>query len=1203
MKKYIFSLSLIICGRVFSQVSFQEHTIIDNSEIINGPQSVFTADLNGDGYLDMLSASPVDNEINWYPNFNGTGKFDTKNIISLTADGANHVFSIDIDGDNDMDVLSTSNKDNKVAWYENLDGLGNFSSENIISSNLTGLRSVFASDIDSDGDVDVISASFNDNKLVWYENLDGKGKFGGEKIITTNSDGPVAFHTTDIDIDGDQDVLLTSTRDGKVAWFENLDGKGDFSEEKVIKQYMTSAGSLDSGDLDNDGDIDVVVISSESEQIFWFENLDGKGSFSDKKIVDNTSEITHEARILDLDNDGDLDIMASGYGFIFWFKNIEGKGNFEGPYIVNEYLRSPNRTYPADIDGDGKLDIVAASVLSNFLAWYRNDGVGNFDSAKYAFENANGPYSVDSADLDDDGDLDILATGAGESKIYWYENLDGQLSLSDQKLVTTSSRGNNARTLDIDGDGDLDILSYNLNPSYDIVEWYENIDGKGNFSETPKVLDNIGDYANANYSFGRSLEPADVDNDGDLDLLSTHYSFAAYTFDHIEWLENLDGKGNFGEKNIISARTDDRNDDGARRLFPADIDGDGDVDIFCSLNVEDRIAWYENIDGKGSFGPQKSIAEDQEDALAIRSADMDGDGDYDVLFTTEFGDRVSICENLDGKGNFSEPATLFFTDGYRSIRHINLDDIDGDLDLDILMVGYNGTVSWIENLGNNQFSSEIILTTTANMAIFSSIEDLDGDDDKDIIISTLGNEIIWFENLGKSENLISGKMLFDLDDNGCDSSDFPLENTMVTVENSTNSFSTFTDVTGNYTIIPNNGLFDITTELVSKTHLKVNPASQEIDFTSESGMTDEVNFCVQANGVFNDLSCNMYPIIPARPGFEATYGVKIENLSNKESNGIIELKFDSSKLKFTNSSEESSLTDGMLKINYTFLKPFQSKIIFIEFKAFEPPLVNIDEVLNFTAEIIPESRDNEPDNNAFTFDQVVIDSFDPNDIRVLEGEEITINQSTDYLNYVIRFQNTGTASAINVKIKHNLDDKLDWTTFKPLSSSHSERITIKDGKHVEFNFEDINLPDSTSNEKESHGFVAFKIKPKMEVSIGDIIKAQAGIYFDFNLPVITNEVTTTIIDETAVDLIIEILDKAEISCNGLSDAEVEIQVTGGVPPYEYQLLDNEDNIVATSEGNIFGDLSAGSYSVRVTDSDSHELSKDFRNFRTRSTYG
>ena len=113
---------------------------------------------------------------------------------------------------------------------------------------------------------------------------------------------------------------------------------------------------------------------------------------------------------------------------------------------------------------------------------------------------------------------------------------------------------------------------------------------------------------------------------------------------------------------------------------------------------------------------------------------------------------------------------------------------------------------------------------------------------------------------------------------------------------------------------------------------------------------------------------------------------------------------------------------------------------------------------------------------------------------------------------MIRFQNTGTASAINVRILDTLHPNLDYNTLKPINASHDYHIKITDGNHVEFIFDNINLPDETSDEPGSHGFIAYKIKPKSSVSVGDFITGDAQIYFDFNAPIITNMVSTEVVD-------------------------------------------------------------------------------------------
>jgi len=102
---------------------------------------------------------------------NTYAQFDTQQIITTNAFAAHSVYSTDLDGDGDMDVLSASARDDKIAWYENTDGLGNFGAQQIITTNALYAFSVYATDLDGDGDMDVLSASWLDDKIAWYENL------------------------------------------------------------------------------------------------------------------------------------------------------------------------------------------------------------------------------------------------------------------------------------------------------------------------------------------------------------------------------------------------------------------------------------------------------------------------------------------------------------------------------------------------------------------------------------------------------------------------------------------------------------------------------------------------------------------------------------------------------------------------------------------------------------------------------------------------------------------------------------------------------------------------------------------------------------------------------------------------------------------------------------------------------------------------
>ena len=236
--------------------NFTAHTITGGAYY-----SVFAADMDGDDDLDVLSASYKYNSIAWYEN-DGTQSF-TAHPIS-TADGAYSVFAADVDGDGDMDVLSASYNDGKIAWYEN-DGNRNFRAHTITTA-ADEASSVFAADVDGDGDLDVLSASYNDD-IAWYEN-GGNRNFRAHTISTAASDARSVF-AADVDGDGDMDVLSASSRHDKIAWYEN-DGTQSFTAHTI--STADEASSVFAADVDGDGDLDVLSASYRDHGIHWYEN-------------------------------------------------------------------------------------------------------------------------------------------------------------------------------------------------------------------------------------------------------------------------------------------------------------------------------------------------------------------------------------------------------------------------------------------------------------------------------------------------------------------------------------------------------------------------------------------------------------------------------------------------------------------------------------------------------------------------------------------------------------------------------------------------------------------------------------------------------------------------------------------------------------------------------------------------------------------
>ena len=327
-----------------------------------GPTDAVTADLDGDGDLDVLSAAQFGGAILWHEN-GGSQDFTTSEVV--TGDDLSATYSIavaDMDGDGDQDILAVS-APNQVTWYEN-DGAQVFSPHRI-SDEVDAPKRVIAFDMDGDGDLDAASASYYDDKIAWYEN-DGDGNFTTH-VVTEQADGARDVYAADLDRDGDMDLVSGSVYDNSVAWYENT-GDQNFTPHTVADD-VNGPYSVFASDINGDGDIDLVAASRFDNRVLWYVN-DSTGGFSEQTIT-------------------------------------FGAGNVA-------------RVSAGDVDGDGDLDILAASAADDKITWYNNDG-GVFDSVDVTVE-ADGANVVIAADLDNDGDLDLVSASNQDGRIAWYEN-------------------------------------------------------------------------------------------------------------------------------------------------------------------------------------------------------------------------------------------------------------------------------------------------------------------------------------------------------------------------------------------------------------------------------------------------------------------------------------------------------------------------------------------------------------------------------------------------------------------------------------------------------------------------------------------------------------------------------------------------------------------------------------------------------------
>jgi len=437
--------------------------IADSAAVINGSNTI-TFDVPGwaeagttfarfristAGGLGVEGPSP-DGEVEDYlvtiqpPGAAGT-VFSQEQIISTSADGAESVFAVDMDGDGDMDVLSASVVDNTIAWYEN-NGSQAFTTHGITNA-ASGARVVFPADVDGDGDLDVLSASWFDNTIAWYEN-DGLQNFT-KRTISTSADWPQSIFAADLDSDGDMDVLSASQQDGRVAWYEN-DGTQAFTTHTISAAAADQAIFVSAADVDRDGDMDVLSAWYEGDILAWHEN-DGNENF----VMHTISAAVDNPRwmfVADIDGDVDIDVLSASVqdDQIVWHEN-DGNQDFTD-HIISTEADFALSVCAADLDGDGDTDVLSASTNDDKIAWYENDGSQNW--VPYTITtSADQAASVFVADMDADGDLDVLSASKADNKIAWYESFGSVIS--------------GAKWDDSDGDGEWDTGELGL-PGWEI---------------------------------------------------------------------------------------------------------------------------------------------------------------------------------------------------------------------------------------------------------------------------------------------------------------------------------------------------------------------------------------------------------------------------------------------------------------------------------------------------------------------------------------------------------------------------------------------------------------------------------------------------------------------------------------------------------------------------------------------------------------
>ncbi|MCP3904510.1 MAG: hypothetical protein GY715_12855 [Planctomycetes bacterium] len=617
-------------------------------------------DLDGDGDLDILAASPAPPGLIHVRLNDGNGAFD--NLVSSPCSTA-YLFDIgDLDGDGDLDFAGTRPSEDRISVCMNAgDGTFVFHSDVATSVQPTD---VAIADVDGDEDADLLAVHLVIHRLtVWLNDGESFG-LGGE--YDGDLDHPLYLMVADLDGDGDQDAVATNSLNPygrRMFWNQ---GDGSFVHQS---SYPTPSGiaSIAPADLDADGDLDLVMARRDID-VAW--NLDGS-SFT-TNVAQGTGGHQHAVSVDDFDGDGRLEVaaMASG-GRVALFEVAA-----DGSLVVNRQYptdSSPRDVDAGDMNNDGLLDLVTTSWSPRRVSVLLNTGEPGFAEP---ITRDTGPNSWCSTvgDFDGDGHLDVAVATAHVEILLGR----GDGMLSDPIEYDTGHRPLDIVSRDFDGDGDLDLacaMQYG-----NAVSILFN-DGGGGFGT--RVDMPVGDWP-------RSLTSFDADGDSDHDIL-----VASSTYQYLRVLINA-GDGTFSLLPPMNVAPDL-----PEHPCTADLDGDGIEDVVTVRRQNPASILVRRGLGGGFFSDPVvyPVGPDFGRAHALAIGDIDGDGDLDAAVSEGTGLQIRVLHGF-GNGEFGT-GHGYVTGGGGSVV---LADLDGNGGLDFAVAqGGNGHVI----VGMNQCPSVV----------------------------------------------------------------------------------------------------------------------------------------------------------------------------------------------------------------------------------------------------------------------------------------------------------------------------------------------------------------------------------------------------------------------------------------------------------------------------------------------------------------
>jgi hypothetical protein len=688
-----------------------------------------------------------------------------------------------------------------------------------------------------------------------------------------------------------------------------------------------------------------------------------------------------------------------------------------------------------------------------------------------------------------------LPSAGGNDLFFIRLNPDGQLEWANAiggpgsesaSGITTDPLGNVylsagfSDTLDVDpGPGFQEIISKNLSSDALLVK----TDWKGNFLWAQYWGGNSTDSAakvcvgNDGSIFTMGVFRSTVDFDPGPGVTSLSAGIYNSTF-----IQKLDAQGNFQWVQVLrgsehtfgtAMRSDAAGNLYLTGSFTETTDFDPGPGTFTLTASVDYDIFIVKLQANGSFGWAKAI-----NGNGLNNSARD-------IAVSPAG-KVFVCGEFSSTADFNPGPAVF------NMTAANEDGFVLNLDPD-------GNLIWARKIGGNGIdrAHALFLDAYDGLTIagrFSTTVDFNPATNAVYNLSAQGNQDIFIQKWSIGWDF-PGFVYRDLNHNGqLDADEPPLPNVLAGARQK-GVFAT-TGATGAFNLY--SGIIGDTVEVFkSKPYWEVQPAFLLADTTQGA-----MQFGVYLPDV-RDLCILAVNTTDFRPGFTTLITLQVSNVGtvNVDSAQLRLLVPEPNPLEFLSTEPVATLLpDGRLQwdIGPMAVGEIRNFTITVRTKADTP----IGTEVYLSTSVTLEDDIDESNNNTRTSTRVR-GSFDPNDKQVFPPAILPVQLDTTVLQYLIRFQNTGNYPAEFVVIRDTLPAELDLNTLKMQGASHPYQWRIYGNRILECRFDPIFLPDSISDEPGSHGFVAFQVRPHAAMYAGDSILNKAGIYFDFNAPVIT----------------------------------------------------------------------------------------------------